>query len=829
MNGGIVLVIYFDKLYKDDREKELCGLCVPFERGKLPIDLADELKIMDEDTCIPLQTKVTSKWDDGSVRYAYLNFLADLPGNRGKTFELICDKESRGKKNAEELLRESGIESVSINDDSSGLVVNNGVISFFVRNSSKELFDRFAYNGTAFDKEQFVGPFVRVCGNRLNTIFDSWEVSLRGPIVSVITGRGRCITQGTLDFTGDGIRFELRISITAGKPWLDMGYRFINCTDEDIKPDDIIFAVKAGKDKDIALDSPQYQAAAPDSTGCGDTKGATVQGDIVRTTGTKDLSDFDFDESELAGGTDIRSIVARSNYKTEFTISKRGERVENTITAEMLEKEANEHFAEVLYGTFMADYTDPKENVGVCATVFQAFQNFPKAVRSDKNGITVFIIPDQEKAAALTKAQPVVFASGMARETRFLLHFHDAAAPVYDLDNRSLIYQMPDKPYIDPEEFARAKVMPDVFLPVQDQLDDVEISLIDKADNHARCYGMLNFGDAPDPGYTAQGRGCGNLVWTNNEYDYPHAMYMMYARTGIRRFLDYATVAAYHWMDVDICHYSGNPLRAGGQWEHTRRHTGGSEAGKGSAGEMVCSHEWVEGLLDLYHFTGDERALESAIGIGENVLRLLDTPMYQVPGEANARETGWALRTLTALYIETGDKKWTDKSEWIISQFEAWNDRYGKWLSPYTDNTTIRVGFMISVAVGSLMRYYRVFPSDSLKKMILGAIDDLTENFMTRQGIFIYKELPSLDRSGTNTLLLESMATGYELTGNPKYLEFGKKTFLRSLNNGALSLGGKKIVEDAVIVGNGATKNFAQSFYPITDFYVQSVKAGIFK
>lgn len=44
------------------------------------------------------------------------------------------------------------------------------------------------------------------------------------------------------------------------------------------------------------------------------------------------------------------------------------------------------------------------------------------------------------------------------------------------------------------------------------------------------------------------------------------------------------------------------------------------------------------------------------MGIGENVLRLLDTPMYAKPGEANARETGWALRTLTALYIETHDK-----------------------------------------------------------------------------------------------------------------------------------------------------------------------------
>ena len=96
-------------------------------------------------------------------------------------------------------------------------------------------------------------------------------------------------------------------------------------------------------------------------------------------------------------------------------------------------------------------------------------------------------------------------------------------------------------------------------------------------------------------------------------------------------------------MDVDVCQYSKNPLRIGGQWEHT--------AGQCKNGKMVCSHEWVEGVIDYYHFTGDERGLETAISIGDNILRLLDTPMYAKPGEANARETGRALRALVPLYV----------------------------------------------------------------------------------------------------------------------------------------------------------------------------------
>ena len=41
--------------------------------------------------------------------------------------------------------------------------------------------------------------------------------------------------------------------------------------------------------------------------------------------------------------------------------------------------------------------------------------------------------------------------------------------------------------------------------------DDFEISLMAKADGHSRCYGMLNWGDTVDQGYTVQGRGGGKL------------------------------------------------------------------------------------------------------------------------------------------------------------------------------------------------------------------------------------------------------------------------------------------------------------------------------
>lgn len=817
--------IYFDKLYKDDRKDELCGICVPLAKGALTEDKTGTVKVIDGDKELPVQLQVTSTWEDGSVRYLYVYFLADLPGNNKKELILTYDGEDDNyrvtvKKREEPF---TACPPIEIEEGGDVFYVKNGILEFSLRNGADSLFEKFECAGKSFSKDQFVGPFVTYKSERLRTVFDEWRIKKRGKLFSCIEGKGRCLSDRDDTFTGEGIRFEIRLSVTAGKPWIDTGFKLINCTEGDIRPDEIIFAIKSSLGADISFDTPLFQGISVDSTGCGDTKKTAVAGDVVTTTGTSGLPEFDIKKPADEAG--IRSIVGRSNYKTEFKISRQGDRVENMILAESLLWEGNEHFSEVFYGTFFADFTDAANDTGVCATVFQAFQNYPKAVRSDRNGIVVYLIPNQNDNAPNTASAPVVFTSGMAREQRFLLHFHSADETIYELENRSLIYQMPDRPYIDPMEFSKAGVMPDIFLPVEKQIDDVEISLIESADSHARCLGMLCFGDAPDPNYTEQGRGGGDLVWTNNEYDYPHAMYMMYARSGIRRFFDYGYASACHWMDVDVCHYSKNPLRMGGQWEHTRKHTGGSEEGKGCKGEMVCSHEWVEGLLDLYHFTADERALETAIGIGENVLRLLETPMYQIPGESNARETGWALRTLTALYIETHDKKWVGRCEWIIDQFKAWNDRYGNWLAPYTDNTTIRVGFMISVAVGSLMRYYRAFPDEELKSLILGAIDDLTDNFMTPQGLFIYKELPSLSRNGNNTLLLEAMAIGYELTGDERYLCFGEKTFKRTLSASASYAGKKRIAEDCVIVGSGPTKAFAQSFLPRTTFYVKLVKS----
>lgn len=727
--------IRFEKLYRYSRIAEPCVLAFPIEKSKLfyPEQISIQNEKKEEVSC---QVKVTSRWEDGSIRWLLCRFFADLPANQGVSYTL----EWKEKKEKEEIKKE-----LAWIDKNGKICIDTGELKIKLGGEEKGIFEEITFQKSCYKRKELLGPILRdKAGKTYELFINNWKITENGFLCTIIEGEGYHTAEGEKRKT------EVRMTFYQGKPWFELAYRLINDSEEPLEINSLELQIKR----------------------------------------------------RILMGT-VTNCAASSNYKTKYKIASSKEEEEDVdylIDSQYLLYEANEHMAEVFYGTLFAAQEDVYG--GVCATVYQAHQNFPKGVYAGKEGIIIKLIPECE--------DKIVMQPGMAREQKIQLHFYSAKTTKEELNHRSLLYQMPDRPILEPEIYHKAEVFPDVF--VQNKNNKVEMALIEKADKHARCYGMLNWGDAPDPGYTMQGRGKGEVVWTNNEYDYPHACILQYVRTGIRRFLDYALVAAKHWMDVDICHYSSNPLHYQGQWEHTRGHV--------LEGEIVCSHQWVEGLIDYYHFTGEEKALETAVGIGKNIKRLLETPMFQQKGEINARETGWALRSLTALYIETQEKSWLEKCDWIVGHFEEWKKEFGGWLSPYTDNTAIRIPFMISVAVGSLMRYYRVSPQEKIKKMIIEAMEDLLENTYLDCGLFLYKELPSLSRLGNNTLILEALTYAYELTKDTKYLDAGRQTFEDAINSGTgNSVNSKRIEKDAVIVNGPGTKNFAQSFLPITIYY----------
>ena len=85
-----MIEINFDKLYRYPRIAEPCTICIPVEKGK--IYSKDNVCVMQDGKPVPTQAKVTSRYDDTSIRYLFVRFMADLPANKGtKVYcELDC-------------------------------------------------------------------------------------------------------------------------------------------------------------------------------------------------------------------------------------------------------------------------------------------------------------------------------------------------------------------------------------------------------------------------------------------------------------------------------------------------------------------------------------------------------------------------------------------------------------------------------------------------------------------------------------------------------------------------------------------------------------------
>jgi len=416
---------------------------------------------------------------------------------------------------------------------------------------------------------------------------------------------------------------------------------------------------------------------------------------------------------------------------------------------------------------------------------------------------------------------PIKVLQGVAKTHRLQFYFHDKSMSLDDLVVQSLQFQYPDVGMLPEAWYRDSGVWENLFPESKNQA--IERGLIDMADGRNRGLGMMHWGDGPDHGYTQQGRGKGGLVWTNNEYDFPHAMFLLFAKTGERRFRDAGFVAAQHWIDVDFCHHSDDPMKMGGQPIHTTGHV---------TGGVTPSHEWTEGLLDFYHLTGKREALEKAISIADNMIYQLESPKFSKLGGFAARETGWAMRGLIAVYNETKDDKYLNACRKIAEQFLAWKEEWGAFLAPYTSHSRVRVPFMISIAVNALYRYYTATKDERIPGLIVEEMGDLLDHCVMPDGRFFYKELPGLHRRAGGAREMEALCHAYNISGEKRFLDQTLKMMDSMMDRGlGGGRGGKRIVKDLVgdtVLFDGAgPKAFASSYIPFMTAYKTLADAGV--
>ncbi|MBA4387321.1 MAG: hypothetical protein C0404_05025 [Verrucomicrobia bacterium] len=447
-----------------------------------------------------------------------------------------------------------------------------------------------------------------------------------------------------------------------------------------------------------------------------------------------------------------------------------GDRIERSkesvvvrLTADWWRADGCEHQVDCYAHNTWADWQDKRG--GVMVSVRHASQNFPKGYVVEPGRMAIELYPP-------TEADALEWFAGAAKTHELLFHFHGPDCPDAELGCRAAQFQLGDRPSLSPERYGHCGVWPEGIFkgPSSNKLLRY-FALV--ADMRPTALGIFNFGDEPELGYTKQGRGESGVdegdkqIWLNNEYDLAHHLFLFYARTGERRFLEYALNSARHWMDVDIVHSDVEPRLRGGHLAHCRRH---------AAQTMVYpSHQWVQGLFDMHHFSGDPDARELALGVAENVRWQSENRGYLKPKSGSTREMGWALRCMLNTWRETGEEKYRKLGEKIEALFVDWGEGAGggALFAPYTVHSEPRVVFMNALTATSMAMWAFETGSKRAKKLVMAIADDLVENGMTPWGVPYYKELPSLKVATAGFVFVELMSWAYRLSGDKRYLEAG--------------------------------------------------------
>ena len=237
----------------------------------------------------------------------------------------------------------------------------------------------------------------------------------------------------------------------------------------------------------------------------------------------------------------------------------------------------------------------------------------------------------------------------------------------------------------------------------------------------------------------------------NGEYDIVAAAAKEYARTGRGEYLRMCRAAAEHLMYTDFVVDFDDPWKAGGVCAHTRQH---------SSGAAYPSHIWCEGLTLYHQLTGDPYALDVARRIGDFLLKYLRERPAII--QATAREGGWMLIALGALYDLTREERYLAGIRQVVDFYLS--------LQPgqfFPENGT----FMVALGVVGLDRV-RAFHRDAdVRRFILDVVDWQIANRMTGEGLFNFHwDSENEGDCHVPAAMPEALNIAYRLSGDERYL-----------------------------------------------------------
>jgi hypothetical protein len=347
-------------------------------------------------------------------------------------------------------------------------------------------------------------------------------------------------------------------------------------------------------------------------------------------------------------------------------------------------------------------------------TIPHFWENFPKSIKADKDGITLDLFP------AETELQ-----GGEQKTHTFYVAFDKD-----DITDEPMVWcRSPLVCHADPEWYAASGAIP-YLTPKASDPNDTYLSLVDQAIEgpdtfvHKREkideYGWRHFGDIYGDHEAVKHTGPTPLIsHYNNQYDCVQGFLAQFLRSGDRRWLDQGLQCADHTCDIDIYHTTQDkPAYNGGLFWHTYHYVDADTGTHRSypkslrkgpnvnqterveqldktadklqkayavGGGPSASHNYNLGLMTAYFLTGNPQYRDTAIDLARFVIRMEDpagTPFrflsreytglatdsggggYHGPGRASAN----SILALVVGHRLTGEKEMLDKAEQLIKR-----------------------------------------------------------------------------------------------------------------------------------------------------------------
>jgi len=725
--SGRQAVIRLEEPVGLDRTSWPVGLGFPFAKGELK-DVASLVVLTPDSRPVPIQAKILSRWPDGSVRWAHVLFLAGLKRQAVAEWRLEWNTGAKAPAVPEQ-------NAVRVEEKGGQVTVATGDLTVAFTAGGANLIDSVKVKGReALDPSRKNGFAIKMPDGKSYEAPAGKAVQLKveesGPLRAIVRTEGRHFAAA-----GEALfEYSARFVFYAGAPWFEVEYSFTNR--ESAEWTDIAA---------MTFSLPLAPSRAP-------YLGLTSEYKVDK------FYEFREPFSIYSGADDFFGVFGGAKiFKADGT-EMIGPGYESEVRAR-----------------WWADSSTPEG--GLTVSIQEMSQNNPKAIRVAADRVDVDLYPAGEK-------KPLVFHQGWQKTQTMLLYFHGGTG--LDAGSRDLCFEwqapvIPWSPY-----HVASGLIGDLFPYSPKKYPMIERAIRDGFINYESGVGrgMIDYGDTMGPGTGERGS-----FTQNNAYDTSWVCYLLFLRSGERRYWQRGRSAALHTADIDIVHHSTKtPVEVGGVRIHGPNHVQyNAEAIVGTS--VAPNHEWVEGLIMTYHLTGEERYLKLAEGMAEHVLRARQagwiSPGYNAKWNG-ARNLAWPILVLTMVYDETGNARYREGAAAIVRDLGSIQRENGSLpitIGPYVASAPLHE----TIAMEALGRYHAVTQDPAAKDIYMKCAEYVIRDASFPDGDMMYITHPDY-RSGYTSTPWGGFHFGYVYTGDKKFLEFPYPLIMRQLRQSRFEL-----------------------------------------